>query len=106
MKLKLALLRRLIREEMYSNWMKTAGWLEGGLGLSSSSSKRGDDLSLPGLGDDAAVDDEENDLSSMARRQTKDEDSSFFLKDGDALSFLELGNDDENNNDERYYGKE
>ena len=48
MKLKLALLRQLIREEMYSNWMKTAGWLEGGLGLSSSSSKRGDDMPLPG----------------------------------------------------------
>lgn len=70
MKLKLALLRQLIREEMYSNWMKTAGWLEGGLGLSSSSSKRGDDLSLPGLGDDGSNDDEEF------------------------------------NNDERYYGKE
>lgn len=59
-----------MREEMYSNWMKTAGWLEGGLGLSSSSSKRGDDLSLPGLGDDGSNDDEEF------------------------------------NNDERYYGKE
>ena len=49
--------------------MKTAGWLEGGLGLSSSSSKRGDDMPLPGLGDDKS-------------------------------------NDNEINNDERYYGKE
>jgi hypothetical protein len=86
--------------------MKTAGWLEGGLGLSSSSSKRGDDLSLPGLGDDVAVDNEEFDLSSARLAGSEDETSSLSLKSGDALSFLELGNDDENNNDERYYGKE
>lgn len=76
MKLKLALLRQLIREEMYSNWMKTAGWLEGGLGLSSSSSKRGDDLSLPGLGDDVTDDDEE--INNDERYYGKEQEKSQF----------------------------
>lgn len=76
MKLKLALLRQLIREEMYSNWMKTAGWLEGGLGLSSSSSKRGDDMPLPGLGDDKSDD---NEINNDERYYGKEQEKSQFV---------------------------
>ena len=75
MKLKLALLRQLIREEMYSNWMKTAGWLEGGLGLSSSSSKRGDDMPLPGLDVDKSDD---NEINNDERYYGKEQEKSQF----------------------------
>ena len=59
MKIKMSTLRMMIREGLDAYLRSTAGWLEGGLGLSKQDSVGTDYTIPPGLGDEKAENEKE-----------------------------------------------